>query len=227
MYGGLYDAMCRCHADISMCRMQRHEPGRTFATRKFLSNKHCIDMAPVDAIKQLFLDKIDCSVCTKLYKRTIFSDISFPVGRTNEDFAVLYKLFEKSEKIAYISDLLYFYFQREGSITTAPFDEKQFDKYDNCVEMVEYVKERIPQAYEEAMFYYLRQTIYLLKAMCIYSNGKIYPHRFYQLRKTVATKFIFVIRSRQLTNKEKIMYGFLCFFPSIYSEIHKFSNNRA
>lgn len=217
----LYGIMQSSSADISMCRIQKYEPTRIFASREFISDKDCAEMTSIEAIKALFLDKIDCSACPKLYKSSIFSEISFPIGKTNEDFAVMYKVFEKAEKIVYISDLLYHYIQREGSITTTPFNEKQFDKYDNCVEMMEYVMENLPQVIEEAKFYYYKHTMYLLKKLCIDGLYKEYSCRFVMLIKTLRNGTWDIIRSKWLTSKEKLMYCFLAWFPLQYARIHK------
>lgn len=53
----------------------------------------------------------------KLYKRQLFYDIAYPVGRLHEDMATTYKIFYGANKIAVIPDVLYYYRIREGSIT--------------------------------------------------------------------------------------------------------------
>ncbi len=54
--------------------------------------------------------------CGKLYRRTLFQNIAFPLGRKNEDSFTTYKLFAQAKKIAFINEPLYFYVQRETSI---------------------------------------------------------------------------------------------------------------
>lgn len=53
----------------------------------------------------------------KLYKRYIFEDVRYPEGLLHEDEAVIHKIVEKCKKISIISDRLYYYVQRENSIT--------------------------------------------------------------------------------------------------------------
>ena len=55
-------------------------------------------------------------VWNKLYKKSLFEDIRFPVGKIHEDEFTTYKLVWKSDKVGVISDQLYYYRYRIGSI---------------------------------------------------------------------------------------------------------------
>lgn len=54
--------------------------------------------------------------CNKLYRKVLFSDVRFPVGKLCEDVFVAHRLLGKCEKVACISDVGYYYVQRAGSI---------------------------------------------------------------------------------------------------------------
>ncbi len=62
--------------------------------------------------------------CGKIYKRNLFKSIRFPVGKFHEDEFTTYILFYNSKKILYTSQILYYYYQRVGSIvsTRHPWD---------------------------------------------------------------------------------------------------------
>lgn len=79
----------------------------------------------------------------KLYKKSLFKNLRFPIDRYHEDEFTTYILFFNSTKITYTNKILYYYRQRLGSITgtehnqdficakeqqLAFFKEKQFDK---------------------------------------------------------------------------------------------------
>lgn len=53
----------------------------------------------------------------KLYKRELFNNIRFPIGKLSEDWFILYKLIHESNKIYYDSEPKYYYRQRNGSLT--------------------------------------------------------------------------------------------------------------
>ena len=57
------------------------------------------------------------AVWNKLYNRALFDGIRFPVGKLFEDAAIMYRVFEKADAIAYIDLMLYHYVQRKGSIS--------------------------------------------------------------------------------------------------------------
>ena len=52
----------------------------------------------------------------KLYRRELFKNIEFPVGKKHEDSLTTYKLLAKAKTVAYLDKPLYFYVQRSGSI---------------------------------------------------------------------------------------------------------------
>ena len=66
--------------------------------------------------------------CAKLYKRELFSSLRFPIGKYHEDEFTTYILFYNSKKIVYTSEILYYYYQRAGSIvsTRHPWDVLEF-----------------------------------------------------------------------------------------------------
>lgn len=69
--------------------------------------------------KELVLDKkIQSQLWSKVMKRTLFNNIRIPKEiKVLEDYAIMPYLVEKANTIYYISDCLYFYLIREGSLT--------------------------------------------------------------------------------------------------------------
>ena len=63
----------------------------------------------------------------KLYKRNIFNTIRYDNGKLHEDEFMICKLLNNANKILYIPERLYYYVQRDGSITSK-FSLKSFDK---------------------------------------------------------------------------------------------------
>ena len=52
----------------------------------------------------------------KLYSKTIFKDIRYKNGIVNEDEEIIFKILDKTNKVSYINDKLYYYVQRNDSI---------------------------------------------------------------------------------------------------------------
>ena len=58
--------------------------------------------------------------CARLFKASLFDQISYPVGRLREDEFVAHQLFFASRRVASLQRVLYHYVQHPGSIMSAP-----------------------------------------------------------------------------------------------------------
>lgn len=67
------------------------------------------------------------AVMNKLYKRTIFSELRFPIGKLYEDAFIQLDLFDQCNSIYVLHEhLYYYYYNRNGSILNSSFSEKRF-----------------------------------------------------------------------------------------------------
>lgn len=113
----LFAALTEADADIAMCGYQRvselrrvYEPVRPCAPVVFAR----------DAAILRQLDKAHSESMTvawnKLYRRAVFEGVRYPVGRNNEDYAVIYRLLYAARRVAAIDTELYYYLQRATGI---------------------------------------------------------------------------------------------------------------
>uniref|UniRef100_A0A7C4RW58 Glycosyltransferase n=1 Tax=Fervidobacterium thailandense TaxID=1008305 RepID=A0A7C4RW58_9BACT len=77
----------------------------------------------------------------KLYKRSLFEGIKFPVGRLHEDEFTTYRLLWRAKRIVYTDEKLYFYRQRPGSIMSSFNMRRSYDSIEAMKERVEFFKE--------------------------------------------------------------------------------------
>lgn len=63
----------------------------------------------------------------KLYKKNIFSNLLFPEGRIHEDEFVIHHILQKCTKIVGLEEELYYYVQRQNSITHDAYSIKHLD----------------------------------------------------------------------------------------------------
>lgn len=54
--------------------------------------------------------------CAKLYRRFIFDDLRFPLGKLHEDEFLIHHIYSKCERVVWVQQPLYYYRVREGSI---------------------------------------------------------------------------------------------------------------
>lgn len=76
----------------------------------------------------------------KIYKKSLFDDITFPKGKLYEDLATTYKLLDKSKKVVYINGKKYAYLQRATSIMGQTGYKMKADKVEIVAEMIDYYK---------------------------------------------------------------------------------------
>lgn len=76
-------------------------------------------LTSVQAVKRLFSpnEVLYVIACAKLFARSIFNEIRFPKGKLNEDEYVAHLFLYNSQKTVVLKRILYYYFQRAGSIT--------------------------------------------------------------------------------------------------------------
>lgn len=81
--------------------------------------------------------KNDFPVWIKLYKKELFDGIQFPSGKLYEDNITNFKIFQKCERYAKSSKIVYAYFQRRKSITKSKLSQKHLALIDSSKEMLE------------------------------------------------------------------------------------------
>lgn len=93
-----------------------YDDGKKFLRFPILNS--ILEFTGLEAIEEMNSFKnFDMSAWGKIYKKDLFKCIRFPVGKTSEDFYIMFLLLEKSKKVIYNSKPYYFYIQRAGSIS--------------------------------------------------------------------------------------------------------------
>lgn len=114
--------------------------------------------------KELVLDKkIQSQLWSKVMKRTLFHNIRIPKDiKVLEDFAIMPYLVEKANTIYYISDYLYYYLIRKGSLTNNNINiNNDYICYLISKNRYKYLTEKNIE---------VSKVDYLSKALCVYAN---------------------------------------------------------
>lgn len=72
----------------------------------------------------------------KLYKKSLFDNINYPVGKLHEDEFTTYKLYLEAQRIVFIDLETYAYRQREGSIMNSKYNLRKLDIIDAIEEKI-------------------------------------------------------------------------------------------
>lgn len=137
----LYRLINKYNADISVCNFIK-----TSCKDKNLDCNLKVEIKEytnIQALEQYYdIYSIQMVVAWgKLYKRSLFKDIEFPIGKIHEDEYITYKLFYRSNKVVLTTEPLYYYWQRSDSIMGLGFNIKgQIDAIDAFEERARFFK---------------------------------------------------------------------------------------
>lgn len=75
----------------------------------------------------------------KIYKRELFENVKYPVGKQHEDAFVIHHLVSQCNRIACVKNVLYFYVQRQGSIMSQ-ISVRNMDLGDALIDQYKFAK---------------------------------------------------------------------------------------
>lgn len=127
----LYEAIYRNNADMSICNFE-------YVYSDMICKDNCENSPIKDEVitgKEILIHKLMGSgmwywvvAWNKLYRKTLFKSIRFPNGKIHEDEFIIHKICGECNRVVCVPDVLYFYVQRKGSITSEKFDIKRLDR---------------------------------------------------------------------------------------------------
>ena len=121
----LYNLVTKYDAQISACLWENiYEDSVIIPQKEIYEKVFGVKEAIASALKG---KELSCGATGKLYETRLFDDVLFPLGVTIEDAYIIMKLYLQCEYIAFISQGLYHYYHREGSIMHSGFSEKDFN----------------------------------------------------------------------------------------------------
>lgn len=223
MYRVLWDMIQKDEADISVCGVFN-----SFENQK---RPQCEEMdAFVCNGREAFAitlagKKMPASLCNKLYRREIFSQRRFLVGKTYEDAFFLPSLLLDAEKVSVTTEPLYNYWHRMDSITSSGYSEKTMDIVDAYEYTYEQVKERCPEALHIAEFRLHRAYFIVLDIMLkepSYSHLQFYPCVIGYLRK----HWLEILHDQYLTKGRRLSVVALKVTVRLYRLLAKMNEKR-
>lgn len=171
----LFDALYENDCDMAACNVVNYSDEDADQLRYELPENYKVSIKSNEDLMKYFysLDKEKVQkavlVSLKLYKRKIWEDIRFPVGRIYEDNAVLHLISQKTDKFADVPLRLYYRYIRKDSIMgqSKKFSIKSFDILYNQKERCDYYEKG-----NNPTFTRLAYKEYLHTLRCIYTETK-------------------------------------------------------
>lgn len=178
-------------ADLTVCDNVRCSDLDSYEDFVVKQNSPNIDTEIIEKSKKMkiFLteSKIKVVAWGKLYKKYLFNNVRFPVGRYNEDNFTTYKIVHSAEKIVVTNFKGYVYRVSASSITHQTFKRKHWDDTLGKLEQLFFIEKNYPElkGYAQAsVVYACNQVLFLMgcsgnKEMDIIHEMKSY-YRLYE-----------------------------------------------
>lgn len=146
----LYDAVKKTGCEISICAYEE-----TTGDNPQVDESHL--EAEIVNTEDFFCEHNVNAVVAwgKLYKKELFREIRYPVGKLHEDEFTTYKLLFKYTDIAFINQPLYYYFRNEKSITKSEWSPKRLSVLVAIEQQIQFFDNaNLKKAYQKAITNY-------------------------------------------------------------------------
>ena len=174
-YECLHKLIIETESDISECASVQISDEDLFNKHFFFDEIDNLDFITTDSLGALnrinseekYITGKSIVVWNKLYKRHLFNNIRFPIGKKYEDDLTTYKIFNKINKLVSTEKVLYNYVQRKNSLMHKAFSMERleaievFDNYERFFN--EYNNQYL---YDKCLVRYLRILTTILEELC-------------------------------------------------------------
>ncbi len=137
----MYARMVQDQSDLALCGYTFYdEDGKKQGTYTFPDEVKTGFQALMAYDKNGFL--MTSIIWNKLYRKFLFDQIRFPVGRVHEDEATVYLLLDQCQKVSILAEPLYSYVQHSNTTMTSAYSVKRLDGVEACYERYFYYRRK-------------------------------------------------------------------------------------
>lgn len=143
MYEVLYNLLKQYNADVSICNFY------TVSQEKIAiknADNGIKEYNRIEILKEILLDNnIQSYAWNKLYKKDLFDEIKYPVGKKYEDIGTTFYLLEKCNKVVVTGKPEYYYINRQDSIVNNVTETTITDYIELIIQRYDYIEENIKE----------------------------------------------------------------------------------
>lgn len=196
----LYTNLLQENADISMCTIYDIYPG---IPAKQNSDIRRMVVSNEEAIKIVFEAKItSVYAVAKLYKKSLFDTVKYPVGKIAEDAFVIVDILDQCKKVVIQTVKKYYYIHRQNSITTSSFRKNNCDVIDAYQRNYDLIMAKYPRLQEVAKMRICWANFYVLDKLAVAETGdKVIEDR---VVKYLRGNWLFILKNKCFNRSRKI-----------------------
>lgn len=149
---------------------------------------------------------LDSAAWDKLYHRSLFASIRYPLGRINEDIPTTYRLALLAGKAAMVAVPVYNYLHRAGSITTASVSEKNFHLTENTALVYDHICREYPALKPEARYLRVWTLAHLIQRLEKAGQEQVHREKYLALKKDIRGHLGFILTTPYLGFKQRLTW---------------------
>ncbi len=160
--------------------------------------------------------KLSTCAWNKLYRKELFDNIRFPIGKIFEDKFVMHEIFYRCKRLTITHKAIYFYYQRPGSIIMSKFNVKKLEVLEAAEVRYKFYRDNQIRYANNVLADKCWQAIttytYAIKGN---ANNKTVAFIMYNIR----ANLLYLIGCRQFTIKEKVYAVLKIIYYSIKNKV--------
>ena len=219
MYEILYKELIDNKSDIVVCNFDRKEDFN------FVINNYKVKkLNNINVIKENIKNDINYNIYiddyawNKLYKKELFKNIRYPIGKYFEDIGTTFKLLSNSKSVIYIDCILYKYIKRTDSILGNPNINVRKDRFDMIDLKCNYLLKKYPILKKEIMQYYVLSYIESYRLLKYINKNTLNSTFFINKYKFIKENYKYV-NKKELTLLNILMHKLLLFNKYLYFKV--------
>lgn len=207
MYSNMLSMMDTHELDIVTCgRINEYANGT--ASNEFELEYPAV-MSKYEAMKRfLTWDGVDSSPCDKLYRKHIFAELRFPMGKRVEDLLLMPLIFSKAEKIGHVGKAFYHYCHRKESASTSFDMDLGMTLFLSVAETKDILKKLYPREdfREEFEFFSFQQYLlaWQILEVCKYQGCEVL-----EIKRSIKICFFDLMKSKKIEKRYLVITAML------------------
>ncbi len=189
MFETLYKLSNENNADISIVSFYEMYNGKLIGVR---DDKTLTKMDKQEALKELLIDtNIQSYMWNKLFKKELFDNLRFPLGKNFEDIATVLLIFERANKVVLLQDPKYYYLRRDDSIVGHRTNKTYLDYLEVVYDKYLYLKDKYPKIEVYNAYNYVINMIWVYTIICAFDLDEVFNNydRDYNLLVEIMKKY--------------------------------------
>ena len=166
-------------------------------------------------------DNVDSAAWDKLYHRSLFRELRYPLGMICEDMPTTYRIALDAGRVRMLIRPLYNYFHRPGSITMTNFSAKNFHACQHSRAVLEDIRQNHPGLVKQAEYFHVYSVGAVLQRLDLAGGDvkKQYATQYRELQRELRGFVSFLLTSSFPRTQQRLTWLLIC--ANIYGPLRR------